>query len=129
MDCNADGFVFGLTFLNLFDLGSNLILMGRLVVAGFLSSIYERLTDFCSHCGLLDHGSKDCNMFYASVDSAYGQRNGYGSWLRYHGALKVNSKFEEHGLQGQRVNQPGVKNPSPDAPVAAGDPTSQQRML
>lgn len=50
---------------------------------------YERLPDFCYHCGKLDHTLKDCDECFSDAGlSSSRKKHQYGSWLRYQGTVK-----------------------------------------
>lgn len=51
---------------------------------------YEKLSDFCYLCGMLDHVDKDCPVLFSSLDSSLLNKRGFDPWLRAEGRRGVN---------------------------------------
>jgi hypothetical protein len=49
---------------------------------GWVSFKFERLPNFCYHCGLLTHDVKDCDEWIRSHGEGVGDAHHYGDWLR-----------------------------------------------
>ena len=49
---------------------------------GWLSFRYERLPIFCHWCGILNHDSKECDLWLQSKGELSTEDQEYGSWLR-----------------------------------------------
>ena len=49
---------------------------------GWISFKYERLPNFCYHCGLLTHDVKDCEDWIRCRGVGVGTTHQYGDWLR-----------------------------------------------
>ena len=49
---------------------------------GWVSFRYERLPIFCHWCGILNHDSKECDLWLQSKGELRTKNREYGSWLR-----------------------------------------------
>ncbi|XP_075656728.1 uncharacterized protein LOC142626894 [Castanea sativa] len=49
---------------------------------GWVSFQYERLPIFCHWCGVLNHDSKECDLWLRSKGELRTENQEYGSWLR-----------------------------------------------
>ena len=49
---------------------------------GWVTFRYERLPIFCHWCGVLNHDSKDCDLWLQSKGELRVEDKGYGPWLR-----------------------------------------------
>ena len=95
---------------------------------GWVTFRYERLPIFCHWCGVLNHDSKDCDLWLQSKGELRVEDKGYGAWLRADPISLLRKKVVRVSGSGASMAPPHVptkpmRDSGRDSGVTEGIPT------
>ncbi|XP_030970080.1 uncharacterized protein LOC115990383 [Quercus lobata] len=95
---------------------------------GWVTFRYERLSIFCHWCGVLNHDSKDCDLWLQSKGELRVENKGYGVWLRADPISLLRKKVVRVSGSGTSMAPPHVpteptRGSGGDSGVTEGIPT------